>query len=161
MSLVVKTALAVFVVSIGFGSASSFAQDASCSCATPYQGSANPIGSIRSATGDVMVSQRAGYGAAKVGSALDFGSRVVVGANGAASVLVGGCNLEVSANSSLDVSRLGNNICLKLVGSEQTAAIQPSGGGAGFGLPEAIFAGALLASGVLAATQDDDNGVSR
>ncbi|MER9368114.1 hypothetical protein NKI66_19165 [Mesorhizobium sp. M0518] len=108
-----------------------------------------------------MVSQTAGYGAAKVGSALDFGSRVVVGAKGAASVLVGGCNLEVSANSSLDVSRLGDDICLKLVGSEQTAAIQPSGGGAGFGPPETIFAGALLTSGVLAATQDDDNGVSR
>ncbi|RUZ54503.1 hypothetical protein EN947_38230, partial [Mesorhizobium sp. M7A.F.Ca.US.003.02.2.1] len=86
MNLVVKTALAVFVVSIGFGSASSFAQDASCSCATPYQGSASPIGSIHSAIGDVMVSQTTGYGAAKVGSALDFGSRVVVGAKGAASV---------------------------------------------------------------------------
>ncbi|KQV01160.1 hypothetical protein ASD12_01100 [Mesorhizobium sp. Root102] len=93
-------------------------------------------------------------------NALDFGSRVVVGANGAASVLVGGCKLDVPVSSSLDISRVGNNICLKLVGSEQTAAIQPSGGGGGFGPPEAIFDGALLTTGVLAATQDDDNGVS-
>ncbi|RUW62300.1 hypothetical protein [Mesorhizobium sp. M7A.F.Ca.US.008.03.1.1] len=161
MNLVIKTALAVFVASLGFGPVSSFAQDASCSCATAYQGPANPIGSIRSANGDVMVSQAAGYSPAKAGNALDFGSRVVVGAKGTASVLIGGCNLDVPANSSLDVSRFGNNICLKLVGFEQTAAIQPSGGGGGFGPPEAIFAGALLTTGVLAATQDDDNGVSR
>jgi hypothetical protein len=161
MNLVIKTALAVFVASIGFGPVSSFAQDTSCSCATAYQGPAAPIGSIRSADGDVMVSQTAGYGPAKAGNTIDFGSRVVVGGNGAASVLVGGCKLEVPANSSLDISRVGDNICLKLVGSEQTAAIQPSSGGGGFGAPEGIFAGALLASGVLTATQDDDSGVSR
>ncbi|WP_136621048.1 MULTISPECIES: hypothetical protein [Mesorhizobium] len=161
MKLVLKTVLAVFVASLGLGSVSSFAQDASCSCVTAYQGPAAPIGSIHSADGDVMVSQTAGYGPAKAGNALDFGSRVVVGAEGTASILVGGCNLDVPANSSLNISRLGNNICLKLVGSEHTAAIQPSGGGGGFGAPEAIFAGALLTSGVLAATQDDDNGVSR
>jgi hypothetical protein len=161
MNLVIKTALAVFVASIGFGPVSSFAQDASCSCATAYQGSAAPIGSIRSADGDVMVSQTAGYGPAKAGNTIDFGSRVVVGGNGEASVLVGGCKLEIPANSSLDISRVGDNICLKLVGSEQTAAIQPSSGNGGFGPPEGIFAGALLTSGVLAATQDDDNGVSR
>lgn len=160
MNLVIKTALAVFVASIGFGPTSSFAQEASCSCATAYHGPANPIGSIRSANGDVMMSQTAGYGPAKAGNALDFGSRVVVGAKGAVSVLVGDCSLEVPANSSLDISRIGNNICLKLVGSEQTAAIQPSGGG-GFGPPEEIFAGALLTTGVLAATQDNDDGVSR
>lgn len=140
MELVLKTVLAVFVASLGFGPVSSFAQDASCSCVTAYQGPAAPIGSIRSADGDVMVSQTAGYGPAKAGDALDFGSRVVVvGAKGTAYILVGGCNLP--DNSSLDISRLGNNICLKLVGSEHTAAIQPSGGGGGFGAPEAIFAG--------------------
>jgi hypothetical protein len=160
MKLVVKAVLAVFVALLGFGPVLSFAQDASCSCATAYQGPANPTGSIRSANGDVMVSQSAGCGPAKAGNALDFGSRVVVGANGAASVLVGGCKLDVPVSSSLDISRVGNNICLKLVGSEQTAAIQPSGGGGGFGPPEAIFDGALLTTGVLAATQDDDNGVS-
>ncbi|MGX7872029.1 hypothetical protein ACVDG5_003230 [Mesorhizobium sp. ORM6] len=109
-----------------------------------------------------MVSQAAGYGPAKSGNALDFGSRVVVGAKGSASVAVGDCNLDVPANSSLDVSRVEGNICLKLVGSEQTAAIQSSGGGAdGSVRRRGIFAGALLATGVLAATQDDDNAVSR
>ena len=161
MNLVIKTALAVFVASIGSDPVSSFAQDASCSCVTAYQGPPNPIGSIRSANGDVMVSQTAGYGPAKAGTALDFGSRVVVGAKGTASVLVGGCGLDVPVNSSLDISRAGNSICLRLIDSEQTAAIQPSGGGRGFGPPEAIFAGALLTSDVLAATQDDDSGVSR
>ncbi|MER9301472.1 hypothetical protein NKJ06_16340 [Mesorhizobium sp. M0293] len=45
--------------------------------------------------------------------------------------------------------------CLKLVGSKQTVAIQPSGGG-GVDLPEAI----LLTTAVLAVTQYDVNGVS-
>ncbi|MBN9220045.1 MAG: hypothetical protein J0I79_19040 [Mesorhizobium sp.] len=163
MDLIVRTVAAGFVVSVGFGSVSAFAQEASCSCATAYHGPANPIGSIRAADGDVMVSQATGYGPAKAGNVLDFGSRVVVGPRGSASVAVGGCGIEVSANSSLDISRVEGNVCLKLVGSEQTAAIQPSGGDAagGFGPPEGIFAGALLATGVLAATQDDDNAVSR
>ncbi|MFC3322081.1 hypothetical protein [Mesorhizobium cantuariense] len=114
MNLMIKTTLALFVASIGFDPVSSFAQDASCSCAT-YQGPANPIG---------------------------------------------GCGLDVPANSSLDISRAGNSICLNLVGSEQTAAVQLSGGGGGFGPPEAIFDGVLLTNGVLSATQDD-SGVSR
>ncbi|CAN7646696.1 hypothetical protein [Mesorhizobium sp. LjRoot246] len=75
MNLVIKTTLAVFVASIGFDPVSSFAQDASCNCAT--------------------------------------------------------------------------------------AAIRLSGGGGGFGPPEAIFDGVLLTSGVLSATQDDDNSISR
>lgn len=162
MNLFIKTVLVGFVASAGFGPVSAFAQDASCSCATAYHGAANPIGSIRSADGDVMVSQAAGYGPAKAGNALDFGSRVVVGPKGSASVAVGGCNVDVPANSSLDVSRIEGNICLRLVGSERTAAIQPSGGAVGgFGPSEGLFAGALLATGVLAATQDNDNAVSR
>lgn len=161
MNLVVRSALVGVVALIGFGSGSSFAQDASCSCATAYHGPANPIGSISRANGDVMVSQAAGYGAAKVGGALDFGSRIVVGAKGSASVRVGDCSLNVPANSSLDISRVENNICLKIVGMEQTSAIKPSDAAGGFGPPEEIFSGALLATGVLAATQNNDNGVSR
>lgn len=164
MNLIVRTVVVGFVVSVGFGfgSVSASAQKASCSCATAYHGASNPVGSIVSAKGDVMVSQAAGYSPAKAGNTLDFGGRVVVGAKGSASVALGGSNLDVPANSSLDISRVEGNICLKLIGSEQTAAIQQSGGAVGgFGPPEGIFAGALLATGVLAATQDDDSAVSR
>ncbi|MCA0002016.1 MULTISPECIES: hypothetical protein [unclassified Mesorhizobium] len=161
MNVIIRTTVSALVAASGFTSVSSFAQDVSCSCAAAYRGPASAIGSIRSADGDVMVSQSVGYGPAKAGSTLGLGSRVVVGTKGSASVLVGGCNMNVPANSSLDVSRVGGNICLKLVGSERTAAIQPSGGTSGFGLPEGIFAGALVTSGVLAATQDDDKAVSR
>lgn len=162
MNLTVKVALAGFVASIGFGPVSSFAQDASCTCTTPYQGTANSIGSIGRANGDVMVSQAAGYGPAKAGNALDFGSRIVVGANGAASVNVGGCNVDVPANSSLDISRVENNICLKVVGSEQTAGAVsneqtgqiPTGAPAN-NLPLFIFGGMAGTAGILAATQDD------
>ncbi|AMY00686.1 hypothetical protein AB0V79_27285 [Mesorhizobium ciceri] len=169
MNIVLKSALAGLVTLVGIGSVPVFAQDAPCSCATAYRGPANPIGSIRSVSGNVMVSQTAGYGPANVGSALDFGSRLVVGAKGSASVQVGDCRLSVPANATLDISRVENNICLKVVNPEhsaaavspeQTGAIDPSHKFA-FGLPAQLFAGALLTAGVLAATQDDNNGVSR
>ena len=165
MKLVVKGVLAGLVAFVGFGSVSSFAQDASCGCATAYQGPGNPVGSIRQVAGDVVVSQTAGYDTAKVGGALDLGSRVVVGPKGSAVVRAGGCNVTVPANSSLDISRDGDKVCLKVLGSEQTAAVPESsnrgGGGFKFGAPEAIFAGAIVTSGVLAATQKDDSGVSQ
>ncbi|RWI10179.1 hypothetical protein [Mesorhizobium sp.] len=166
MNVIVKSALAGFVASIGFGPVSSFAQDAPCTCTTAYQAAAKSIGSIGRANGDVMVSQVAGYGPAKAGSALDFGSRIVVGARGSASVNVGGCNLDVPANSSLDISRVENNICLKVVGSEQSAAVgvspehtgQIAPGGARSNTPLFIFGSMGLGAGVLAATQDDGDG---
>src|SRR5882672_7274445 len=157
MNLIVKSALTGFAALIGFGTVSSFAQDGACTCATAYQGPANPIGSIGSVKGDAMVSQTAGYGPAKAGSALDFGSRVVVGAKGSASVHIGGCNLNVPANSSLDISRVENNICLKVVGSEQTGAIDPSLGGGGSNLPLYMFGAMAAGAGITAATQNNDN----
>lgn len=163
MKLIVKSALAGLVAFIGLGPVAAFAQDASCGCATAYRG-LGPVGSISQIKGDVVVSQAAGYDTAKVGGGLDFGSRVVVGPKGSAVVRAGGCNVSVPANSSLDISRVGDKVCLKVLGSEQTAAVPESsnqnGGGFKFGPPEAIFAGALITSGVLAATQDDDNSVS-
>ncbi|MER8928889.1 hypothetical protein [Mesorhizobium sp. M0312] len=156
MNLTVKIALAGFVASVGFGPVSSFAQDTSCTCTTVYRGAANSIGSIGRANGDVMVSQAAGYGPAKAGNALDFGSRLVVGAKGSASVSVGGCNLDVPANSSLDISRVENNICLRVLGSEHTAQIPPDNNRSN--TPLFIFGGMVGAAGILAATQDDDDG---
>ncbi|TIL84184.1 MAG: hypothetical protein E5Y73_34560 [Mesorhizobium sp.] len=162
MNLTVKIALAGFVASIGFGPVSSFAQDASaqdasCTCMTPYRGAASSIGSIGQANGDVMVSQAAGYGPAKAGNALDFGSRIVVGAKGAASVNVGACSLDVPANSSLDISRVENNICLRMLGSEHTAQVPP-GNNNQSNTPLFIFGGMVGAAGILAATQDDGDG---
>lgn len=168
MNLIVNSALAGFAALVGLGQVSAFAQDAACSCATAYQGPASPIGSIRSVNGSVMVSQTAGYEPAKAGSVLDFGSRVVVGAKGSASVRVGDCRLSVPANSSLDISRVENNICLKVVGSEHTAAVVSSEHTGAIGdpidksyVPLGMFLGMAGTAGVLAATQDNNNGVSR
>ncbi|MER9971829.1 hypothetical protein [Mesorhizobium sp. M0060] len=158
MNLVVKSALAGFVVLAGFAPVSSFAQDASCTCATAYQGT-NPIGSIGRVNGDVMISQVAGYGPAQAGGALDFGSRVVVGAKGSAAVQVGGCNLSVPANSTLDISRVENKICLNVLGSERTAQTQNSNNNQSR-VPLLIFGGMALGAGVLAATADKHHGVS-
>ncbi|MER8370183.1 hypothetical protein [Mesorhizobium sp. M1378] len=157
MDLVVKSALAALVVLAGFAPVSSFAQDASCTCATAYNG-VNPIGSLGRVNGDVMISQVAGYGPAKAGGALDFGSRVVVGAKGSASVQVGGCNLSVPANSTLDISRVDNKICLNVLGSEKTA--QTGNTNSNNNTPLFIFGGMALGAGILAATADKDHGVS-
>ncbi|MER8950568.1 hypothetical protein [Mesorhizobium sp. M0959] len=159
MSFVLKSALAGFFALVGFAPVSSFAQDASCTCATAFTG-VNPIGSIGNVNGDVMISQVAGYGPAQAGSALDFGSRVVVGGKGSASVHVGGCNLSVPANSTLDISRVENKICLNVLGSEQTAQTGTSNNNSNNKLPLFIFGGMALGAGVLAATADKHHGVS-
>ncbi|MER9263447.1 hypothetical protein NKI63_02525 [Mesorhizobium sp. M0410] len=156
MNLVVKSALAGVVVLAGFAPVSSFAQDGSCTCATAYNG-VNPIGSLGSVNGDVMISQVAGYGPAQAGGALDFGSRVVVGAKGSASVQVGGCNVKVPANSTLDISRVENKICLNVLGSEKTAQTGNPNTNTN-NTPLFIFGGMALGAGVLAATADKDHG---
>ncbi|MER8778855.1 hypothetical protein [Mesorhizobium sp. M0977] len=155
MNLVLKSALAGVVVLAGSAPVSSFAQDGSCTCATAYNG-VNPIGSLGSVNGDVMISQVAGYGPAQAGGALDFGSRVVVGSKGSASVQVGGCNVSVPANSTLDISRVENKICLNVLGSEKTA--QTGNTNSTNYTPALIFGGMALGAGVLAATADKDHG---
>lgn len=159
MKSTLKVALLGLVASVGLGPVSAFAQDA-CSCSTAYMGS-GALGSVTQVNGDAMVSQAAGYEPAKAGNVLDFGSRVVAGPKGSASVQVGGCNISVPANSTLDISRVGNKICLKVLGSEQTAALPENRLAPKFGFPELFFAGALLTTGVAVATQDDDSPVSR
>ncbi|MER8772044.1 hypothetical protein NKI01_25000 [Mesorhizobium sp. M0815] len=155
MNLVLKSALAGVVVLAGFAPVSSFAQDGSCTCATAYTG-VNPIGSIGNVNGDVMISQVAGYGPAQAGGALDFGSRVVVGGKGSASVKVGSCNLSVPANSTLDISRVDNKICLNVLGSEHTA--QTGGGSTTNYTPAIVFGGVALGALGLGLSQDDDHG---
>lgn len=155
MNLVFKSALAGFVALLGFAPVSSFAQDTSCTCATAYSG-VNPIGSLGHVDGDVMISQVAGYGPAQAGGALDFGSRVVVGGKGSASVRVGGCNLSVPANSTLDISRIENKICLNVLGSEKTAQTENSNNANK--TPLIIFGGMALGAGILAATADEHHG---
>jgi hypothetical protein len=152
MNFTTKAALAGI---LGLSSIGPALADDPCTCATAYKG--DPIGSIRHVSGDVMVSQTAGFGAAKAGEGLNFGSRVVVGSKGSASVHIGDCALDVPANSSLDVSQVENNICLRVQGPGQSAG----GTSSGLGLPAAIIGGGLLVGGVIAATQNDDNGVSR
>ncbi|MER8823826.1 hypothetical protein NKH70_29330 [Mesorhizobium sp. M0991] len=159
MNQMLRSAL-VGVVLAGFAPVSSFAQDASCTCTTAYQG-ANPIGSIGNVNGDVMVSQVAGYGPAQSGGALDFGSRVVVGGKGSASVRVGGCNLSVPANSTLDISRVENKICLNVLGSEKTAQTGNANDNNNDKTPLFIFGGMALGAGILAATANKHHGVSQ
>jgi hypothetical protein len=126
-----------------------------CTCSTAYMG--DPIGSIWQVKGDVLVSQTAGYGPAKSGDGLGIGSHVNVAGKASASVLVGDCKLNIPSNSSLDVSVVDNQICLKVQNYDQAAGATR----ARSYLPAALLAGGLIAGVVVLATQNDDNGVSK
>lgn len=142
-------ALAGIVSSIGIVSARAddAVQKPSCVCTASYSGN-GPAGSVRHVKGDVTVSQAAGYGPAKEGDALELGNRVMVG-NGSASVRVGSCRIDVPTNSTLDITRKGENICLALAG-------ESASGTGGLGLPAALFGGGLAVGGIIALTHGDD-----
>lgn len=126
-----------------------------CTCSTAYKGSS--IGSIGQVKGEVLISQAAGYGPAKSGDALNIGSHVNVGKKASASVVVGSCKLDLSANASLDISLADGQICVKLQDFEQSeGVVQPRSY-----LPAALLGGGLLIGGLILATQDDDHGVSQ
>ncbi|MFA6157320.1 hypothetical protein, partial [Mesorhizobium sp.] len=95
-----------------------------CTCSTAYKGSS--IGSVGQVNGEVLMSQAAGYGPAKSGDGLNIGSHVNVGKKASASVVIGGCNLTLPANSSLDISLADGKICVKVQEFQQSAgAVQP------------------------------------
>jgi hypothetical protein len=123
------------------------AQDASeCACVTAYQGVGAPTGSVVSSEGDVKISQAAGYSDATTNSPLSFGSRIVVGAQSAARLKVGAdCNVSVGQNSMADISRIGDNICVRVRTPETTASFGLDGN-TRFGAPEIIFGLAAGAS---------------
>jgi len=136
-----------------------FAQTApgsqNCTCVSSSQAA----GIVTSAKGNVLVSQVDGMRPAVAGSALTSQSRIVVGSAGAATIGLGGCNLSIAGNSQATVTRIGDQLCVKV----ESLVITPvheagtAGGGAST-LP--MIAGIVAlggAVGLAIALSDDKN----
>jgi len=141
--------------------AGAFAQTApgsqNCTCVSSSQAA----GLITSAKGNVLVSQAKGMRPAVAGSALTTQSRIVVGSASAATIGLGGCNLSIAGNSQATVTRIGDQLCVKVESlvvtpvHETGAATTPAGGST---LP--MIAGIVVlggAVGVIIALSDDKN----
>jgi hypothetical protein len=91
-----------------------FAQSATgsqnCTCVSSSQGA----GSVTSAKGNVLVSQASGMRPASAGSALTSQSRIVVGSASSATIGLGNCNVSISGNSQATVSKIGEQMCVKV-----------------------------------------------
>ena len=160
-------ALASFVAASFVAPVLAQARDAWCNCAITYQASSLPVGTLLSSVGDVMVLQSAGYVAAAAGSELSLGSRVITGAKSSAAVRVGqDCRLDVAEKSSLDISRLGDKICVRVEPSQSSTSVLTNDGtyalnGRRIITPATLFGGLAIGAAILSATQDDDDPVSR
>lgn len=169
-----KHVLAVSVALAGVSPVSVFApvvaqaQDvAECACLTAFPGQNMSVGKIVSTQGDVRVSQAAGYVAGGKDAALSIGSRIMVGPKSSAQFQVGStCNMSVTQNSTADISRVQENICVKLLMPEVTASYgqqgplgNADGGTGGVNVPLVMFSMAALTSltaAVVEAVDDDE-----
>lgn len=134
------------------------AQDLSlCTCVTPYQGANAQVGKVMSYRGDVKVTQPAGYTGPESDDGLSIGSRVLVGPKSNAEITVGSqCALSITENSTVNITRIGDNVC---VNAQQvgltTGAI---GDDKGLGFPEYFFGAAVGTSAIAGALSNGQNG---
>lgn len=152
-----------------------FAQEAtpSCMCPVALTQSSAAVGSIASLSGSVLVSHTASFVAAEQNAPLSAGSRVVTGNKSSARLLVGGCSVDLGANSSATIVRQEQQLCVRVLDQQKTAAVggqtldsrQAQYGQSGptngsrFGAPEGLAAGAFLGAGgaALLDNKDDDD----
>lgn len=160
MNRLVQTALLACAAAPFMMPAAGFAQDQDCTCVAARAGAA--AGTLLAADGDVLVSQPTGFVGAAPGSEFAVGSRIMVGPNSSAAILVGGtCRLDLAANADVNIQPTPEGgLCVRVTDPVTAGRTRPDGvgaaGPAGFGLPEIIFSGALLGVGIAVATEDDD-----
>lgn len=168
-----KHVLAVSVALAGvspvalFAPGVALAQDVSeCACVTAFQGQNMSVGKIVATQGDVRISQAAGYAVGEKDAALSIGSRIMVGPKSSAQFQVGStCNISVTQNATADISRVQDNICVKLLMPEVTASYgqqgpdgDDNGGTGGVNVPLVMFgiaATTALATTIVEAIDDD------
>lgn len=132
------------------------AQNDDCVCYAPL----GSIGDVSQASGEVLVSQQAGFQRVASQSPVSEGSRVIVGPAGSAVVrLDAKCSATLRSTSTAEVVRTDTRLCLRIA-DNQSAGLQPGGSPPAFGLPEALF-GTLAVGGLTIGILDDDNRVSR
>lgn len=130
---------------------SAFAQSQTCACVV--SATARIIGKVESVSGNVRISQAAGFSPVQNQAALQAGATIIVGANSSTSLLLGtDCRVDLTANQSMTLVSQGNgNICAA-VRSET-----PAGAGSTTTAAVGTLAGtALLVGGVIVFSQEDE-----
>lgn len=166
--------------------APAYAEEAACGCAQPLPTNGAPIGTVVSASEDVLMSLPHGMAPARAGAPLVIGSRLIAGPAGVATIRVGrGCDLAVEAGSTVAIAAQEGAICVQtasITAEPQATSFSsaagfgqqgPAGGASSVrnsnpvpqvipGVPNALLAGAVgvgAIGGVIAiAASDDDNG---
>ncbi|WP_271169919.1 hypothetical protein [Hansschlegelia plantiphila] len=138
-------------------SASAFdALGGDCGCSIPLPTKGVRVGEVSRANDDVLVSGRGGLVRGKPGAPLKVGSRVIVGPNGSAQIALGAsCNLSLRANSTVDIARSGEMVCVTSAGAGGEAAVGRAAGIGGVGGASLGAAGAAAAAIFIAADNDD------
>lgn len=150
-----------------------------CACLVPMSRAAAPVGSLNGVSGNVMVTQAAGFAVASEGAQLSPGSRVIVGADSAATLQAGpNCMLPLAQNSTATLLAQDQQICVQVTTPQLRQATLTSPEkiygadmpvdlpvveepvpvrGALFGVPEQIFGVAAGAAVLCAIFCDDDD----
>jgi len=126
-----------------------FAQE----CACVVSSTARIIGKVDSVTGNVRISQAAGFSPVQNQAALQRGATIIVGANSAASLTLGtGCTVDLGANQSMTLVSQGNgNICAAVRNDAPAAAGNTTAAAVG-----TLAGTALLVGGVIVFSQKDE-----
>ncbi len=110
-------AIGVAVAVIGINApTSAYAQGAGdCACVVPAALNGQPIGSITGVSGQVQVSQAAGFGAGGAGTPLQLGTQIIVGPLSSALISVGAsCSLQIQQNTDVVIDALNSDICVRV-----------------------------------------------
>lgn len=117
-----------------------------CSCPLPVSGN-GVVGRLLSSSGDVLVSQRTGFGSARRGAALSVGSQILVGPSGSATAVFGrSCSISFPANSSVHVEKSGGKLCVRSLDRTVTAAVGDPPNQIDRLVTQGIFAGSMVTS---------------
>lgn len=86
-----------------------------CACVVPIDPDGQPVGLMTGASGQVQISQAAGFAAGSAGTALLPGTQIIVGPQSSASISVGAsCSLQIQQNSNVVLEALNGEICVRV-----------------------------------------------
>jgi len=159
-----------FCVAMSLGAGAAFAQD--CGCTVPLSSlpSGQAIGQLSSVSGPVNVLSGDGWVSAASGTPLFVGSQIETGAGAVASLAVGGCSLNIGAQSAAALITANQALCVSVsstapVTTPEANPAATTGSAASTGASTTALAiaggGALAVVGIVAASTGDDDPVSQ
>ena len=133
-------AIAVATSVVGLPAAALAQSDCTCLLAPPASG---PVGSISQANGEIFLTGAGGFESGGVGSAINPGDVVSTGASSTASLALGGnCNIALGPSSTVTISPVGENLCVRV--TEDVLATGGDGGAGGGMTVGLVAAGAIV-----------------